>query len=107
MTTQPVVIDFGMLEGPVYTGRERGRRLRDELHLDQVDASGTEVSVEIPETAYTVSSSFFLGLFGPSIVQAGSRDAFFRRYHFSAPSYLEPVVDGYVARALQRRNLFE
>lgn len=100
------VIDFGRYNGPVYTGRDRGARLRAELDLDRVDTSDETVDVRIPEGTYTVTSSFFLGLFGPSVVKLGSKDRFFQKYHFLAPAFLKPDVDGYVARALQSRNLF-
>ena len=100
------LIDFREIGGLVYTGRDRGERLRVDLKLDDLDASASEVNVEIPEEAYTISSSFFLGLFGPSVVHAGSKDAFYARYHFKAPAFLSEVMDGYVSRALQSRNLF-
>lgn len=101
-----VTIDLAKFNGPVYTGRERGERLRESLALDSVDREGAEVNVVIPDDTYTVTSSFFLGLFGPSVIRAGSKVAFFNRYHFQLPDYLRPEVDGYVARALQQRNLF-
>jgi hypothetical protein len=99
-------IDFHDIAGPVYTGRSRGEQLRENLHLDAVDASGGNVIVEIPEGTYTISSSFFLGLFGPSVVSAGSKDLFYSRYLFKSPAFLKEVIDGYVSRALQTRNLF-
>lgn len=100
------VIDLAKYNGPVYTGRARGELLRESLHLDAMDAEGTPVRVLVPTETYTVSSSFFLGLFGPSVVKAGSKEAFYNRYNFQAPSFLKEVMDGYVARALQTRNLF-
>lgn len=102
-----LVIDFSKYNGPVYTGRERGARLREELALDSVDESGVSVEVSIPENTYTVTSSFFLGLFGPSVVKAGSKDKFYKQFHFKIPAFLQPDVDGYIARALQGRNLFQ
>jgi uncharacterized protein YggL (DUF469 family) len=101
------MIDFSKYNGPVYTGRERGARLRKELALDSFDESGAVVNVSIPENTYTVTSSFFLGLFGPSVVKAGSKDKFYGQYHFELPAFLKPDVDGYIARALQGRNLFQ
>lgn len=99
-------IDFRKIDGLVYTGRDRGERLRDEFHLDDLDASDEVVEVSIPDNIYTISSSFFLGMFGPSVVKAGSKDLFYQRYHFKSPEFLREVVDGYVARALHNRNLF-
>lgn len=101
-----LTIDLAGYNGPVYTGRERGQRIRAHFKLDEVDRAGTEVNVVVPPEAYTVTSSFFLGLFGPSVVSAGSKSAFFDRYHFKAPEFLRPEVEGYVARALHSRNLF-
>lgn len=105
MTTANM-IDFARFEGPVYTGRERGALLRRDLNLDAVDAANAEVDVRIPANTYTISSSFFLGLFGPSVVKAGTKEAFYRRFHFDSPDFLKEVVDSYVLRALQSRNLF-
>lgn len=104
--TDPLVIDFSKYNGPVYTGRDRGARLRAQLNLDAIDRTEGTVDVSIPEETYTVTSSFFLGLFGPSVVRAGSKDQFFAKYRFKLPAFLRPDVDGYVARALQPRNLF-
>lgn len=101
------LIDFSKYNGPVYTGRDRGVRLREELKLDYFDDStDSVVNVSIPHTTYTVTSSFFLGLFGPSVVKAGSRESFFAKYKFNLPEFLQQDVEGYVARALQTRNLF-
>lgn len=99
-------IDFAKIQGPVYTGRERGERLRHELHLDELDRGEDPIVVQIPEGTYTISSSFFLGLFGPSVINAGSKEAFYERFKFRSPAFLKSVMDSYVARALQSRNLF-
>lgn len=101
------IIDFQNIEGPVYIGRRRGESLRSELDLDSVDNSDCIVEVRIPEGTYTISSSFFLGLFGPSVMKAGSKSVFYSRYHFICPEFLRDVMDGFVLRALQPRNLFD
>lgn len=101
------MIDFNKIEGLVYTGRDRGERLRAQFDLDTLDSSDDDVTVVIPKNVYTISSSFFLGMFGPSVVHAGSKDKFYERYHFESPEFLREAMDGYVARALQRRNLFQ
>ncbi len=106
MSKESKVIDLANVEGRVYTGRDRGQRLRGELGLDEADVAADTVLVIIPDDTYTISSSFFLGLFGPSVVKAGSKDEFFRRFEFRLPAFLKEVVDGYVMRALQSRNLF-
>lgn len=102
-----MVIDFGRLQGPVFTGRPRGEQLRRELRVDDMDQADTVVEVNIPETTYSISSSFILGLFGRSVVELGSREAFYGKYHFNASKLFRDVVDACVARALQRKTLFD
>lgn len=100
------LIDFAKIEGPVYTGRDRGERLREQLGLDAFDSSEVVVRVVVPEATYSISSSFFLGLFGPSIVKLGSRDSFLQKYRFETSAFLISLIEKHIARALQERNLF-
>ncbi|MBJ9731111.1 MULTISPECIES: hypothetical protein [Burkholderia] len=105
--SKPMVIDFGALQGPVFTGRPRGEQLRRELHVDDMDRADAVVEVNIPESTYSISSSFILGLFGRSVVRLGSREAFYDKYHFNASTLFRDVVDACVARALQKKSLFD
>jgi len=99
-------IDFANIEGPVYTGRDRGERLREKFQMDEIDNSDAVVKIIIPENTYSISSSFFLGLFGPSIVKCKTREAFLEKYQFDTTKFLMGVVDQHIARALQERSLF-
>lgn len=101
-----MTIDFSKIEGPVYTGRNRGERLRETYGLDSLDASAARVRILIPDSTYSISSSFFLGMFGPSVVRAGNKQSFYDRFEFIADDFLKGVIDGHVVRALQDRNLF-
>jgi len=104
--SQTKVIDFATIEGPVYTGRDRGERLRVVLKLADLDKSESPVTVRIPATTYSISSSFFLGLFGPSVVRFGTKELFYNRYHFETADFLRGIIDGHVSRALQEKDLF-
>jgi hypothetical protein len=99
-------IDLGKIEGTVYTGRDRGEGLRSVFKIDGLDGEPVEVEVLIPPTVISISSSFFLGLFGPSVVRLGDRDAFYKKYSFKTTEFLRSIIDSYVNRALQERNLF-
>jgi hypothetical protein len=101
-----LIIDFEVLGGPVFTGRPRGEKMREALHVEDIDASDAQVEVKIPETTYSISSSFILGLFGKSVVKAGSKEAFYKKYHFDTNELFQGVVDSCVTRALQDKNLF-
>lgn len=104
MTT--LTVDLTQVEGPVYTGRQKGEALREKYRLDESEAQADIVEVVIPASAYTVSSSFFLGLFGPSVRKCGSVDRFERKFHFKAPDFLQPVLHNHASLALQGRSLF-
>lgn len=99
-------IDFSHIEGPVYTGRARGEQLRQILQIDKLDTTESTIEVVIPESTYSISSSFFLGLFGPSIIKSGSKEAFFNHYHFLTSDFLKSIIDAHALRALQDKNLF-
>ena len=102
---QRTIIDFSEFGGPVHTGRRKGEMIRMELDLDSWDdASDTMVDVIIPEGTFTVTSGFFLGLFGKSVRQAGNREEFMRRYRFTAPETIMPLISAYADRALRNHT---
>lgn len=104
--SETVIIDFSKFEGPVFTGRPRGEKLRETLHIERYDEGDTVIEVSIPETTYSISSSFILGLFGRSVVKAGSKQAFYKKFHFKTNEMFQSVVDSCVTRALQEKSLF-
>ena len=93
-------IDFGMLGGSVFTGRDRGLTVRSTLRLDEQDELPNPVEVIIPETIYTISSSFFLGMFAPSIQKFNSKNEFLKKYVFTVPKKFEATIDRCIARVL-------
>lgn len=103
----PLKIDFAAFNSRVLVGRPRGEKAREKYGLDSIDQEGRQVEVVISDNIYSVNSSFFLGLFGKSIVNAGSRESFFDRYHFAASNELKERFEGYVSRALQEKGLFD
>lgn len=106
MTTHSLSVDLSKFNGPVYAGRARGENARQALKLDAADQSNQIVEVNIPDSTYTVTSSFFLGLFGPSVINAGSREAFVKKFHFKSPSFLADDFEEYISYALETRKLF-
>jgi len=97
-------IDIGKYGGPVYIGREKGKAIRDKFGLDSVDSSETRVCVLIPDNTYSINSSYFLSLFGPSIRAAGSRDAFLDKYEFRGPPSVWETIDSCISRALHEKT---
>ena len=106
MSDAAKLIDLSQVQGPVLTGRDRGEQLRAKFNLDALDAAGAVVDVTVPDTTYAITSSFFLGMFVPSVKHAGSKEAFYSHFRFKAPEFLLAPMDDFVSRALQPKNLF-
>jgi hypothetical protein len=100
-------IDLKNFEGRVLSGRNRGQLARQKFSLEEFDQDpDIQVDVKVPDSIRIITSSFFLGLFGPSILRLGSKDAFKQKFHIQATSGIEQDADRYIDLALQRRSLF-
>lgn len=91
----------------VYTGRARGREDRVRFKINDIDRSDTNgVAVVIPLDVYTMTSSYFLELFGDSIRYLG-REGFERKYNIKAPDHVSRKFEDWIARALrEKKGLF-
>lgn len=87
------------------SGKERGEQARSHFNLDSLDEQGGVVVVKVPEYVYALSSSFFLGLFSPTIKKIGER-GFREMYKFDAsPLILRQVEHGLVRCISSRASL--
>jgi len=102
LVAQP--IDFKKLGGPVFVGRANGAQARQKLKIDRLDQQDDPVHVLIPADAYAVNSSFFLGLFGPSLARFNSGERFFAHYQFEGPDHIVDALHLVVERALASRG---
>jgi len=66
-------------------GYECGRAAREKYHIDDLDRTGEEVCIVIPDDVYTITVPFFQGMFAESVHKAGSRENFFNQFKFDAP----------------------
>lgn len=97
-------IHLSKMGGPLFSGREKGRLNREKYHLDDIDSSDKLVEVIIPDDTYSITSSFFMGLFGESIREIGNRNDFFRKYRFKMPDKFRNKVEIYIDRALREKT---
>lgn len=84
------------------SGNPRGQRVRRRLELDEVDQRGEQVTVEVPDDVFAVTSSFFQGLFGPSIKALGE-EGFKERYLFTGKR-LDDTIDTVVHYVLKKKT---
>lgn len=98
-------IDLSNTGGKILSTRARGESVRQSLDLDQLDAQDETVDVIFPENLEVLTSSFFLGMFGPSVRACGSRDLFIGKFVFKNASHYvwEDINDG-IGRALREKN---
>lgn len=99
------VIDFKMFNTEVFVGRDLGVLSRAKTKLEELDRSNEKVKILIPADAESLSSSFLLGLFGPSIRHCGSKEEFLKRYEFDMPDHFNKKLDRAIRRALLPSDL--
>lgn len=90
----------------VYTGRSHGSEDRKRFGLKVQDGVAEIVPVIVPDSVYTMTSSYFLGLFGESIRELG-RDGFLRKYPVTSPPHVARKIEDWISRALrEKKGLF-
>lgn len=101
MSKNKDVIDFKKLAGRTYIGRPRGKLAREHFEISQYDqGGGVSVEVLFPDNVKTMSSSFFLGMFGDSVVKAESEEEFKKRFKFIAKPQILKQIDEAISRAI-------
>jgi len=90
------------------SGRLRGLAAREKFRIDALDNSPETVSVHVPSYVYSVTPSFFQGLFGASLAAFGHDSERFRRhFRFDAPSIVLQQIERGISAVLTSRNLDE
>lgn len=84
----------------VFSGRERGKAVRDEIDFAALELTKELIVIEIPEDTIAFNPSFFLGLFGDTIRRLG-RAEFDKKYNFSA----KPIFNADIEEGKQRALL--
>ncbi len=97
-------IDFHDIAGRIYAGRPNGIKARDFFNVENLDIDDERVDVIFPDNARSISSSFFLGMFGESIRKAGSKSEFQKHYHFKTNQHIQKQIDKVLDRAMVAMN---
>jgi len=99
--TKNPMINLNKLGGRVYVGRPNGELARKFFHVEEFE-NGDQfpITVEFPKDAKTLTSSFFLGLFGDSVRKAGSRKGFLETFAFTANEDIMEEIDEGIIEAL-------
>lgn len=84
----------------IFCGRDEGTSARKKLNLDKFDNTDSIMHISISSEVYSITSSFFLSCFGPSIRKLGETE-FRRKYIFECDAVLLSNVDDGISRALK------
>ena len=97
----PRVLDLerfrGSRENRVLAGRDEGKQARLDARVDELDTVEDSVKVLVPHDLFSVTSSFFLGLFEESIRRLGGT-RFLEHYAFSGKP-IQRVIDDAIRSA--------
>lgn len=88
------------------SGRLRGLAAREKFHIDDLDRTENVVEVRVPDYVYSLTPSFFQGLFGDSVNTLGNSEQTFRsHFRFVAPAIILQQIERGLAAALTSRDL--
>lgn len=88
-------------ETKVFSGKDFGMKVRKELDLDGLDSTDTKVIINIPNDIISLNSSFFLGLFGPSVRKLNKYGFKYKYiFNYNDDLILEVSIENGIERAL-------
>lgn len=84
----------------VLSGRELGNNIRKRFKFDELDINDNKYEVVFPNSVISISTSFFLALFGESVRKCGSKEKFENKYLFNVNSSLKSNINDGITDAL-------
>jgi hypothetical protein len=91
------IIDMSVYETRIYMGREQGYLSREYYDLPSLEANCDKpIVVYFPDDTKSLLSSFFLGMFGNSIIASDSQEDFMKKYKFVAKNNILESIKEYI-----------
>lgn len=84
----------------VLSGRQLGYDMRAFFKLDEKDKDSIKYEVIFPNNIISLSTSYFLALFGDSVRKVKSREAFLEKYQFTCDQNLKMNINDGIVDAL-------
>ena len=79
--------DFRVRDGQrvskVFTGRDRGKYVREESNIDEIETKYDTVNIVIPDNIYSINPSFFEE-FLVNVVKKLGKEEFLKKFNFSS-----------------------
>ncbi|WP_025866313.1 STAS-like domain-containing protein [Prolixibacter bellariivorans] len=67
----------------VFTGRDRGKKVREDSKIDKIEAENDTVEIIIPDNIYSINPSFFEELF-VNVVRKLGKERFLAKFNFTS-----------------------
>ena len=84
----------------VLSGRELGDNLRKNFKLNELDNNDKQYEIVFPENIISISTSFFLAMFGESVRKYGSKEKFEDKYIFNVNNNMKSNINDGINDAL-------
>ena len=81
----------------ILTGSLNGMKFRADLELDEKDNDPKIYEIVIPEIIFSMTATFFITCFGPSVRLLG-RHGFLKKYNFKSSKVIQVNVDYGIGR---------
>ena len=91
----------------VISGRNLGKEQRKRLKLDELVAKNDTIEVIIPDNIYSMSSSFFLGMFGDIVRNCKTKEKFLEKFIFICSESLKNNINDGINDALNDVDAME
>lgn len=79
--TDYITINFSEFDHVLFTGRDKGIYYRDKYNLKDIDLH-KRYNIIIPNSVFSITTSFFIGMFKDSVLKCGNKDKFFEVFIF-------------------------
>lgn len=92
----------------VFTGRDRGKSVREKSNLDKIEKNNELVEIIIPDNIYSINPSFFEELF-VNVVKKLGKDEFMKKFRFLSIGdydYEKPLIEA-IDRILRSKTALD
>ncbi len=107
METQSINLNTYRTHGArIFSGRDRGKQVREESRLDEIVSSTTDIiEIVVPEDTITINPSF-LEEFFKNVVKLLGKENFYSRFKFinNGEYQIKPNLETAIERILRKRN---
>lgn len=91
----------------VISGRNLGKLQRKNLKIDEKIKKYETIEVIIPDNIFSISSSFFLGLFGDLVRNYKTKEKFLEKFKFNCSETLKNNINDGIKDALNDVDAME